>query len=301
MLQRVVLVAVALVAGLPGCSDDNGVEPLSVSVQIENVPPGVENTQCVQVRLGNDGPLDVAKMVNTISSSSHHFVVSTVAEPDAEEILEPFDCRPFRAPLMGVPLIISQRKTDVHELPEGVAFKLADNQLIHLELHYINTTSEPVDITATAEFFPAPEDSAVQEASVLLVGSTDIQIPPMSEHTLGPLYQPLPEEYRDVSFYALTGHTHQYGVDVKVATATSETATTTSRYAFDDYKWDEPELLFHEPPFAVGDGGFSYSCSWRNTTSDTIGFGESANEEMCFFWAYYYPRKPGRGVLLHGR
>ena len=29
-----------------------------------------------------------------------------------------------------------------------------------------------------------------------------------------------------------------------------------------------------------------------------IRFGESANQEMCFFWVYYYPRKPGRALLL---
>ena len=31
---------------------------------------------------------------------------------------------------------------------------------------------------------------------------------------------------------------------------------------------------------------------------DTVGFGEGANDEMCFFWAYYYPSHGAR-VCVH--
>lgn len=276
-------------------------EPLSLSINVDAVPPGVENTQCMRVRLGNAGPIDVGRMVNTISSSSHHFVVSTVNEEDAgPEELVPFDCAPFRAPLTGFPLMITQAKRDEMQLPDGVGFKFVDDQMIHLELHYINTTTEPVDIVAQADFYPIAEGTTVEEAGVLLVGSLDIDIPPLADHTLGPLYQAVPEEYLDVDFYAMTGHTHQYGTDVTVGTAAGEGMPMDPKYAPDEFVWDEPEIVFFDPPFRVPqDGGFSFSCSWRNTTSEVLSFGESANEEMCFFWTYYFPRKQARPVLLH--
>ena len=39
-------------------------------------------------------------------------------------------------------------------------------------------------------------------------------------------------------------------------------------------------------------GGFRFTCSWNNTSDTTVRFGESAEDEMCFFWAYYYLASP---------
>jgi hypothetical protein len=35
--------------------------------------------------------------------------------------------------------------------------------------------------------------------------------------------------------------------------------------------------------------GFRFTCEYNNTSDQQVTFGESANKEMCFFWAYYYP------------
>lgn len=45
-------------------------------------------------------------------------------------------------------------------------------------------------------------------------------------------------------------------------------------------------------------GGFMLQCSWNNTTDSSVSFGESALAEMCFFWAYYYPRKDVTRIVL---
>ena len=45
-------------------------------------------------------------------------------------------------------------------------------------------------------------------------------------------------------------------------------------------------------------GGFDFECKWTNTGSTAVKFGESANDEMCFFWAYYYPSQ-GAKVCIH--
>ena len=61
----------------------------------------------------------------------------------------PFDCQPFQDtlnPADGNPLIISQKTDDLLTLPQGVAFDLDANQMVRLEMHYINanpTTGHP--------------------------------------------------------------------------------------------------------------------------------------------------------------
>jgi Copper type II ascorbate-dependent monooxygenase, C-terminal domain len=287
--------------GQPGTDSGATVSsPMSLEIHVDGVAPGVENTVCIKQRLGNPVELAIGRIVNEISSSSHHFVVSTVNEAQAgAEALEPFDCLPFRAPLSGVPLTITQKHLDEYTLPAGVGYGLTANQMMHLELHYINTTSEPVDIVGKTTLYPLAEGELQYEASVLLVGNLGVQIPPNSAHTLGPTAQVIPPSHEGVSFYGLTGHTHQYGTDVRVETFDAPGAAPVSRYALDNFKWDDPEVVRFDTPFQVpAGGGFSYTCSWRNPTNNTIVFGESANDEMCFFWAYYFPRKPGRPLLI---
>ena len=61
----------------------------------------------------------------------------------------------------------------------------------------------------------------------------------------------------------------------------------------------EPETVYHDPPLAMPEsGGFMFSCEYYNKSTETVGFGESANDEMCFFWAYYYP-SVGPKVCAH--
>ena len=47
-------------------------------------------------------------------------------------------------------------------------------------------------------------------------------------------------------------------------------------------------------------GGFDFQCTWTNagTSARQVQFGESANDEMCFFWSYYYPSR-GAKVCFH--
>jgi hypothetical protein len=44
------------------------------------------------------------------------------------------------------------------------------------------------------------------------------------------------------------------------------------------------------PPIAPAAGqGLRYTCTYNNTTTGIVTFGENADQEMCFLWAYYYP------------
>lgn len=45
----------------------------------------------------------------------------------------------------------------------------------------------------------------------------------------------------------------------------------------------DPEIVFD------GTNGIAYQCEWNNTTNQLVTFGESALQEMCFMWMYYYP------------
>lgn len=275
-------------------------ETFSIDVGPINVPQGYENTQCVIKRLGNPAPIRVNQVHNVISSSSHHMIVYRTT--DTEEQTTPFDCTPFfdtLDPAKGAPLVVTQKYDDVLQLPPGVAFSLDANQMIRIELHYLNTTSAPVDVSATATFHTIPDAEFQNEADFLFIGNPDIDIPPNSSWTLGPTWFPVPSEFAGSKVFGITGHTHHFGTNVTIAVAPGEAGPDQSVYDVPGWQWDEPATVMHDPPFEIpSGGGFRFTCEWNNTSSQNVGFGESANAEMCFFWAYYYPSKGAR-VCFH--
>jgi hypothetical protein len=168
---------------------------------------------------------------------------------------------------------------------------------MRIELHYINATPDAVMLTSTTTV--SPTENFQYEANFLLIGDLEIMVPAMQDTTLGPVFYPLDARYADVNFFGMTGHEHKLGKNVQVAVASNATDTGQMVYDLPDFQWSEPKLVRHDPPFKVPHGGgFRFTCQWHNPTLKPVVFGESANDEMCFFWAYYYPSS-GTNVCFH--
>jgi hypothetical protein len=307
MRQSCILVSSLIAAAgcgtdAPGLPDGNpGGQVYSLTWGPIEVGPMEEDTRCVTLPLGNDIPVKIDAIHNTLGSASHHFIVYRVADGEINETPEP--CFPFvdtLDPTAGAPLMITQRADEELQLPDGVAFSLPAQQMVRLEMHFINASNAPITVEATTELHAMADADFVHEADFLFIGNPDIQLPSRPEiQTLGPTYFPIPNGLDDVNVFAITGHTHELGVDVEVEVAASPEAGGTMVYDPTAFSWSEPETIRHDPPFVIpADGGFRFSCSWVNETGETVGFGESANDEMCFFWAYYYPSQ-GSKVCVH--
>ena len=263
--------------------------------------PGEEGTKCVELKLGNTGPIHVNEIHNDLGPASHHFIVYRKSSGEAQPT--PTDCQPFVGtlnPANGAPLMITQKASETLTLPEGVSFTLQQDQLVRLEMHYVNTTDAPIQVQATAEF-RATMDATV-EADFLFAGTPDIDLAartPPSPQTVGPVYLPFPATLAGTNVFAITGHTHKIGTDVEVAISTSATDPGQTVYAPDVFSWDEPETVFHRPALQIPEtGGFRFRCDYLNTTGQRVRFGEDAADEMCFFWLYYYPSR-GAKICFH--
>lgn len=252
----------------------------------------------MQVKLPNATALNVIQLHNKLSNASHHFIVTALTDPAATE--KPLaSCMPFRGAIAGAPLAITQKHDDLVSLPAGVGYHLTPNQVVHLELHYLNVSDSPVDVSGEAELIPADPSANLQEGAVLLVGTADINIAPHTMQKNGPKFLALPKGMEDVEFYAVTGHTHRLGTNVTVSTAMNAMTPDAQIYAPQNFNWEAPEMKQLEPHVKVpSGGGFLLQCSWNNTTDAQVKFGESALAEMCFFWGYYYPRKTVTSIVL---
>jgi Copper type II ascorbate-dependent monooxygenase, C-terminal domain len=310
MLNRITTPTLALALGLVGvaCSSQSpppppkaiAAAPITLAFPDLVVAPGIEQTQCVVMRLGNVAPLHVGAVHNVLGDASHHLIVYAVN--DTVEQKTPFPCHPFTDtldPTKGAPLMVTQKHDDLLTLPSGVAYSIVANQMIRLEMHYINASAAPKTVHATTTLMPISDDDFHDEAGFLFIGNPDIKLPPKSETKVGPSFFEIPHELSGVKFFAMTGHEHQLGTNVQVAMSTTWEDPGKMVYDVPGWLWSEPKTEFFETPFTVpDDGGFTFTCSWNNTTDQQVGFGESANNEMCFFWAYYYPSQGAR-VCFH--
>ena len=273
-------------------SSDASVGTDSYTVQFGpiQVTPGQENTQCIVVRLHNAAPIHVGQIHDLLGTASHHMILYKVN--DTAEQTTPFNCTPFQNtlnPAAGNPLIISQRPDDTLALPQGVAYSLDANQMVRLEMHYINANpSQTVTLVTTSTLTTIPAADYKYDASFLFIGTSSINLPPNATASTGPQYFAVPSQFASSNFFAITGHEHHLGTKVQIWSAAG--ASDPGSQIYTSTSWSDPPVTPFTPPMRVpAGGGFKYQCDWNNTTSSSVSFGESANDEMCFFWAYYFP------------
>jgi len=261
-------------------------ESFSLDLPPFTLAPGQEVTKCVNLPLTNDNPVYIHEITTTLEQGSHHLIVYRSAEEETQDV--PENCFPFAETLSmaSAPLIISQLGGETLTFPEGVGIEFEPQQMIRLEAHFINYTGEDLEANASVTFKTMKPSDVEAVADMLFYGDLDINIPAFGEKVVGPTWLPVDE---GTKVFGVTGHTHQYGTDVTLWKGTAE-ETGEPIYDFEVYDWDEPPVAFYDPPleFSAGEG-FRIQCSYVNTSGKSVGFGESANEEMCFAWAYYYP------------
>ena len=268
------------------------------------VQPSVEQTQCVWLRLSNDAEIKVHQLHNVLSASSHHLIVYK-DDMDTTEQKTPVPCQPFSGALNTTgkifPMMITQKHDDRLTLPHAVAYTLAPHQMIKIEMHYLNPGEAAAQATAAVTLSAADPLAIKDEANILFIGSPDIALAPNKMTEVHAFFNPgrAQLDLSTAKFFAITGHTHKLGLSVEVGIAEQPTSPPTPVYAPDNFLWSEPETTTHKPEFMVDPaGGFDFTCRYFNNTASPVTFGESANDEMCFFWAYYYPSN-GAHVCAH--
>jgi len=251
----------------------------------------------------------VRRMRGELSQGSHHMIVYTSEE--TEEQLTPFPCGGFEGIVAfddggvpgldstNTPIFIAQQPLVEIDLPEEngvpVGFRIEAHQMLLVELHWYNTTSEDRDVTGKFEVEMLPEDHSIVESSFAFWGTVAIDIPPASKGDTGVLFQ---RGLSDTKGFAMTTHQHALGTRMRIWDS-PDGSVEGERLLVDGTDWADPPMQMFDPPVVFNDGrGLAYQCEWNNTTSDHVGFGEGFNDEMCFLWMYYYPSR-GFDICVH--
>jgi hypothetical protein len=273
-------------SGGGGSTVDGG----TVTTGIGPIPiaAGEEKTQCITFPLTNADPLYITRITADLMPGSHHLVIYQ-STPKSAPQTTPIDCQALGGILTGEkPVMIVEKPHDDLVFPTNVALKFDANQWIKLEAHYINVTSAPLQGSASVSFEGVgPSQSAgIIESNLAFWGTTSISVAANSTGQTQELFQ---KALAGTKGFALTTHQHHYGTRFQVW-AGAQAGDPNKTQIADTTNWADPPLYRLTPELSFdGTNGLSYQCEWNNTSSSTVTFGESALQEMCFLWMYYYP------------
>jgi hypothetical protein len=268
----------------PDAAPDAG-QVMRLDMPSVTLAPSQETTLCVTLSLSNPTPRMLRRIHSTIANGSHHLIAYRVSAGTPLQST-PTPCQPFADILGGAsPVLIAESAEAEVVYPAGVGLPIAANQRIKLEEHFINAGDTTLHSTGSVELDLAEPDPSLVEANLLFWGPQKFAIGSHSRGSADLFHLVEP----GVKIFALTTHEHHFGTLATIEQAATATGAGTELYRNAD--WEHPPLKTFSPPLVYdGSQGLRIHCEWFNTSDNIVPAGLSAvTNEMCFFWAYYYP------------
>jgi hypothetical protein len=170
--------------------------------------------------------------------------------------------------------------------PEGVALRIPEGENLILNLHVYNPTGEVLSDVSGIEIIEIAPEDVVHEADLYLPGPLDLSIEPNTVTTESSTCVVDAEQ----TIFALFPHMHQLGQHFKTTVTRGDEVIVLHD---DDYEFDHQPFYAIDPITLQPGDGITTECTWNNTTSETVRWGESSDEEMCFSIVLRYPKQDG--------
>jgi hypothetical protein len=178
------------------------------------------------------------------------------------------------------------------ELPPEAGFPIATRGATHyvVQMHYSNTQrlEGEKDASKMALCSSAPR---ANEADVIAFGTQDIRLaarPPEGGIERRICSITVPQELAGLHLFTAMPHMHKLGVEMwtvlKRTGSPDIDLGTMPAFDFNNQTW-----LPINATTATNDV-ITTTCGWRNTTGESVRFGEETDDEMCYSFTMYYPK-----------
>jgi hypothetical protein len=247
-----------------------------------SLQPGQTDTyKCVRITIPND--TYITSIMAQAPLGTHHTVLSIAsggaAGADGEQ-----DCSVNT--LGMVMLYASGVGTAPLDFPTDVGIRVSAGQQIHLNLHLYNTSDAVLAGESAILVKQSPTPPPILAENVF-AGTFNIVIPGNSTRTVTGTCS----ASSNYSLFAVWPHMHQLATHQKVELVRGGTPTTLHDRAFN---FAEQNYYLQSPEVQVQAGDqIRVSCTYVNNTPNTVTFGDSSNQEMCFAGLYRYPARGG--------
>jgi Copper type II ascorbate-dependent monooxygenase, C-terminal domain len=265
-----------------GTGATTGGATVTLTLDSFTVPAGAEVYKCQDFANPFGGKdAEIGEFESHMAAGSHHMLLF-YKQGATDSALEDCSGLEFAATPYG-----SQTLNDSLSFPPGVAALIPGSDGLRIQSHYLNTTMSTINAHVEVIFHLAAPGSVMNQAGVLFVVDTDIDVPPAAS-TLNSDACTIP---LDMNMIRASSHMHRHG--------TNFTATVNGDSVYDTTAWSDPVPAEFAPPkvFQTGDPLY-FACTFDNNGTTPLTFGESAlTNEMCIFTASFYPTPPGIATI----
>ena len=280
------LVAAAL-AACTGSSSDGALSPgppsggQQLATTSYHLDPGEEKYMCYQFY----SPADAVAIthVDTISMPGIHHLALFQVMPGSNEPDATHECEVIFK-LSWMPVFVSGTGSKELAIPDGVGLQIAPKTQYVLQLHMQNAGDSPIDVRAGVNLTYDHNPTALQPAGIFALGKMNITIPASTtDYSLTETCKS--NKTRNV--FAVFPHMHKLGTEMDVMYTPSGGAASSF---YNVNPWSFGNQPVESLVQTLGpDDSLTATCHWNNPNATPVTYGESSDNEMCFFVMFYYP------------
>ena len=259
------------------------------------VAPSFERELFVYRRVGNTADVYVNRIETRMRANSHHLLVQTFRPGTPALVIPPFDqVRDMRNPdgslAFGnlIPMAYhvffggAGTPSEDHSFPAGVALRLPANAALDLNTHFVNRGTEPIVGEAWVNLHTVDASRVQRVALPLELAHNDFSLPPRTRTTVTKTFT----FDAPTSIVMLTSHFHEHGEKFVIRIAGGPRH---GEVVYTSTDWADPEITWFPTPVVLQRGqGLTSEVTWNNTTSRTLTFGLTSQDEMDIIFGYAY-------------
>jgi hypothetical protein len=257
--------------------------------------PGTEIWKCNVTDLPSSEWLDVNRVESVQNDAVHHMDLMAVALAAPELQPGEYNCADLYAQypkLMdeGILIYASQQAQQHIQLPPGTVAELLPRLRVMHEIHYVNTTEEPVTAFSKINAYRYSPDKVENTIWGGAVRDTDIAVP---ANTTAHVEWTRCTMNADVDVLFMSSHTHKLAERTVIRSFDGENA---GEMLYTNTDWHAPPLKdFTAAPIHVAAGtGFEFECHYKNAGTTEVRWGFTADDEMCQIALVYTPGETTR-------
>lgn len=244
--------------------------------------PGEEKYVCFQF-YSPDEPVGITRVEQIAAEGIHHFALfQAFGRNEPEEVHE---CNTL-VKQTWLPIWVSG--TGAHELtlPAGTGFIIQPGTQYIVQLHLQNQGDEDLVIRGGVNLTYEWDTAALTPAGMYALGNYRVNIPAQS--TDYSVSVPDCSPGKQMKVFGMFPHMHKLGTKIDLTRTPVGASAAQPLYKVDPWNFSDAPFDMIDATVVPGEK-VHLTCSYANPYDRPVGFGESSDEEMCFFVMFYYP------------
>ncbi len=265
---------------------------LQMTIPTFDIAPNFEREIFLRKAVSNTQDIYINRFEVSMRPSSHHFVAysfrNTTLIPTMDVVRDLRNAdnslNPTTALYMSnhVYLLGSPTPYTNFAFPDGVAMKIPAGMTLDLNAHYVNKTTSTIKGEVQLNLYTTTITPTTKLVQTIDFGNTSITLPPGQRTTLTKSFT----FAKPVKVLTLTSHNHKLGEKfvIKIFGGPRN-----GEIVYTSTDWEHPETITYKTPIALNKGeGLTSEVTYNNTTTKTVSFGLTSEDEMDIIFGYYY-------------